>query len=249
MKGLVFPLVALVALQILAMVWGIESDNLASPVSVLQAAWTAALDGTVLTAASHTLSTTLGGLAIGGTLGLLLGLLIGLVQPIDRLLTVSLEFLRPVPSVALIPIALLIFGLGYRMELVIVAKGCFWPILIMTRAAIRGIHPRLMEVSRMLKLGPVARIWKIFLPAALPRLFVGLRLAAGVGLTIAVTVEIATNPYGLGYAVMFAQQSFRPDLMFGMLLWIGIIGWSFNAFLLFAQNRLFGRAALVGARS
>lgn len=249
MRGLLFPVLLLALLQILSMTVGIQSDSLASPVSVLQAAWTATLDGMLVTAAAHTLGTTLGGLAIGGGLGLVAGIVIGLARPIDRLVSVALELLRPIPSIALIPIALLVFGLGYRMELAIVSIGCFWPMLIMTRAAIRGIHPRLGEVSRMLRLGPVESVWKIFLPAALPRLFVGLRLAAGVGLVVAVTVEIATNPYGLGYAVMFAQQSFRPDLMFAMLLWIGIIGWVFNALLLLAQHRLFGRAASPGARS
>jgi len=248
MRGAVVPIVLLILLQLLATVVGIKSDSLTSPAEVFFAAWTSAVDGTVLSAASHTLGTTVGGLAIGGTLGLVVGTVIGLVRPIDRLVSVALELLRPIPSVALIPISLLVFGLGYKMELAIVAKGCFWPMLIMTRSAILGIHPRLMEVSRMLRLGHIASVRKIFLPAALPRLFVGLRLAAGVGLTVAVTVEIATNPYGLGYAVMFAQQSFRPDLMFAMLLWIGIIGWTFNAALLFAQHRLFGRAATIGVR-
>jgi NitT/TauT family transport system permease protein len=80
----------------------------------------------------------------------------------------------------------------------------------------------------------------------LPRIFVAFRLAAGYALIIAVTVEITANPLGLGYGIMVAQQSLHPDLMFAYLFWIGLVGWSFNWLLSWAQRRLFGPAALVG---
>jgi len=85
------------------------------------------------------------------------------------------------------------------------------------------------------------------LPAALPRIFVAFRLAAGIALIVAVTVEIAINPLGLGYAMMNAQQTLRPALMLALLVWIGLIGWGFNGLLLWMQNRLFGPAARVEA--
>ena len=118
---------------------------------------------------------------------------------------------------------------------------------IIIQAAIAGVEPRLMEVSRMIGLGPLSRIAKIVLPAALPRLFVAFRLAAGISLIVAVAVEIVINPLGLGYALMQAQQTLRPELMFAVLLWVGIIGFALNWLLLAAQRRLFGRAALAGA--
>ena len=118
---------------------------------------------------------------------------------------------------------------------------------IIIQAAIAGVEPRLMEVSRMIGLGPLSRIAKIVLPAALPRLFVAFRLAAGISLIVAVAVEIAINPLGLGYALMQAQQTLRPELMFAVLLWVGIIGFALNWLLLATQRRLFGRAALAGA--
>ena len=118
---------------------------------------------------------------------------------------------------------------------------------IIIQAAIAGVEPRLMEVSRMIGLGPLSRIAKIVLPAALPRLFVAFRLAAGISLIVAVAVEIVINPLGLGYALMQAQQTLRPELMFAVLLWVGIIGFALNWLLLAAQRRLFGRAALGGA--
>jgi ABC-type nitrate/sulfonate/bicarbonate transport system permease component len=86
-------------------------------------------------------------------------------------------------------------------------------------------------------------VTKIVLPAILPRIFVAFRIALGIALVVAVTVEITANPLGLGYAMTIAQQSLQPDLMFALLLWIGLTGWSLNALLLRAESRLFGAAA------
>ena len=158
---------------------------------------------------------------------------------------VTIEAIRPIPSIALLPIALIALGFGYRMEIAIVAFACVWPILILSRAAVREVEPRLMEVSRALRLSPADRVRKIIIPAALPRIFVAFRLAAGIALIVAVTVEIAINPIGLGAAIMTAQQALRPDLMLAYLVWIGLIGYGLNAGLMLAQRRLFGRAALV----
>jgi NitT/TauT family transport system permease protein len=84
------------------------------------------------------------------------------------------------------------------------------------------------------------------LPAALPRVFVAFRLCVGVALVVAVTVEIAANPQGLGYALMTAQQSLQPDLMFALLLWIGLLGWALSAALLALQRRGFRHSLPLG---
>ena len=102
------------------------------------------------------------------------------------------------------------------------------------------------EHPEFLRLRPAQRVWKIVIPAALPRIFVAFRLSAGIALIVAVTVEIAINPLGLGAGIMLAQQALRPDLMLAYLVWIGIIGYALNILLTVAQQRLFGRAALSG---
>ena len=175
-----------------------------------------------------------------------IGIAFGIFDTLDRLMEVTVEAIRPIPSIALLPIALIALGFGYRMEIVIVAFACVWPILILSRAAVRSIEPRLMEVARALRLPPAQRVWKIIIPAALPRIFVAFRLSAGIALIVAVTVEIAINPLGLGAGIMLAQQALRPDLMLAYLIWIGIIGYALNILLTVAQQRLFGRAALSG---
>jgi NitT/TauT family transport system permease protein len=107
----------------------------------------------------------------------------------------------------------------------------------------------LIEVSLALRLTPVQRIIKIIIPAALPRIFVAFRLSAGIALIVAVTVEIAINPLGLGAGIMQAQQALRADLMLAYLVWIGIVGYGLNLALVVVQRLVFGRAAIAGAGS
>jgi len=246
LKAFALPLAALVVFEIWARASGLHSDSIAPPSAILAALAEAFADGSILIATRDTLISAFAGLAIGGCIGLALGLALGIFRIFDRLMEVTIEAIRPIPSIALLPIALIALGFGYRMEIVIVAFACVWPILILSRAAIAGIEPRLIEVSRALRLGPIDRIGKIIIPAALPRIFVAFRLSAGIALIVAVTVEIAINPIGLGAGIMTAQQALRPDLMLGYLCWIGAIGYVLNAGLTVAQRRLFGRAALVG---
>lgn len=244
-KGLLLPVATLVAFEVWARAVHLQSDSLAPPSAIAAALVEAFADGSVLVATRGTLISAFAGLTIGGAIGLIFGIALGIFHVFDRLMEVTIEAIRPISSIALLPIALIALGFGYRMEIMIVAFACVWPILILTRAAVGGIEPRLIEVSRALRLSPTARVRKIIIPAALPRIFLAFRLAAGIALIVAVTVEIAINPIGLGAAIMTAQQALRPDLMLAYLLWIGTVGCLLNTGLVVAQNHLFGRAALV----
>jgi NitT/TauT family transport system permease protein len=241
LRGLVLP-VALLSLWELASRAGfIVAESMSYPSAIVLAGYQAVRDGSLMQATLETFGAAFAGMAIGAVLGIGCGIAFGLWRLLASLMRLSTEALRPIPSVALIPLALLIYGFGYRMEIAVVAFACFWPLLIMTENAVRGIEPRLIEVSRALGFGVAARIVKIVLPAALPRVFVGLRLAAAVALVVAVTVEITTNPMGLGYALIVAQESMKPDRMFVFLVWVGFLGWLVNVVLMRAQQRWFGR--------
>ena len=245
-KPLLLPVAVLVALEVWARATHLQSDSLAPPSAIMMALAGALADHSIPVATRDTLFSAFAGLAIGSIIGLALGIALGISHLLDRLMEVTVEAVRPIPSIALLPIALIALGFGYRMEIVIVAFACVWPMLILSRAAVRSIEPRLMEVSRALRLPPAQRVLKIIIPAALPRIFVAFRLSAGIALIVAVTVEIAINPLGLGAGIMLAQQALRPDLMLAYLVWIGAIGYALNVLLIVAQRRLFGRAALSG---
>jgi len=108
--------------------------------------------------------------------------------------------------------------------------------LVLTQAAVAQVEPRLLEVSQVLGLSPWQRSVKIVLPAIVPRLFIALRLGVAVALVVAVTVEIAANPNGMGYAMMIAQQSLDPALMLAWLGWIGVLGYAINLVALALQR-------------
>ena len=239
LRPLAFPALLLAWLEWYTRTAAQGSDALAPPSRAVLAFGAALLDrgeGGVLQATGFTLASAGLGLLLGAALGLTLGIVFGLSRRAATAGFVSIEALRPVPSVALIPLAMLVFGFGLRMEISVVAFATFWPLLILTQAAVRQVEPCLLEVSAALGLSPWARTTQIVLPAVVPRLFVALRLGVQIALVVAVTVEIAANPSGMGYAVMLAQQSLAPDLMLAWLFWIGVVGYVINTATLHLQR-------------
>lgn len=243
-RGLWLPLTVVVAAQVAGSLNPGESSSLAPPLDIARAGYALLTDGTLLVATGQTLLASAFGLGLGGLAGLVAGIFLGRFRRIDRLMTFSIEVVRPIPPIALLPIALMVFGFGYRLEAAIIAFGVVWPVLVLTRNAIAAIEPQLLEFSALIEMSSRQRITRIILPAILPRLFVAFRLAAGIALILAVTVEITLNPLGLGRGIMLAGQSLDAAAMLAYLIWIGCIGLALNAALLALQRRWFshGRA-------
>lgn len=237
-RAFVFPLLALALLEGWARTVGAGSDGIAPPTAAVLALVRTAAEGSLFSATAFTLGSAAGGLALGFGLGVLAGSALGLSARAARFAFAGVEVLRPVPSVALIPLAMLVFGFGVRMELSVVAFATFWPVLVLSQAAVRQVEPQLLEVARALQLGRTRTFRSVVLPAMLPRLFIALRLGVAIALVVAVTVEIAANPHGMGYAMMLAQQSLDPAQMLAWLGWIGLVGWSVNAGALALQRAL-----------
>lgn len=237
-KGAAAPAALLLALELYARGPGKSSDTLAAPTAAVHAFWRALGDGSLLQATGFTLGSAAVGLALGFGGGVLLGVWLGLSRRAGRWAFLTVEVLRPIPSVALIPLAMLVFGFGVRMESSVVAFATFWPMLVLAQAAARQVDPRLLEVADALGLSPAARLAKIVLPSMVPRLFVALRLGVAIALVVAITVEIAANPHGMGYAIMLAQQSLEPALMLAWLFWIAVVGYAVNEAALWLQQRV-----------
>ena len=193
-RGIIVPMILLVLAEVAFRVSVGTSDSLAPPSRVVAALAEALRDGSLLVGTLKTFGTMLTGLAVGALSGLAVGIALGFSETLRRAAFLTIEMLRPIPSVALLPLSLLIFGFGYRMEIAVIAFATFWPCLILTQSAVAQIEPRLIEVSRLLGLTRLQTAWKIVLPAAAPRLMTGLRLAAGLALVVAVTAEIVSNP-------------------------------------------------------
>jgi ABC-type nitrate/sulfonate/bicarbonate transport system permease component len=203
-------------------------EALSRPSLIVEAIQSAVLVGSLPLATLQTLQTTMLGLILATAIGIAIGLLLGMSPFLNGVVGPSIEAFRPVPAVALVPLALLLFGFGVSLEVSIVAFACVWPIIVVTIAAVQGLDERLTQIARGLEFPLYLQIVKLILPAAIGRIWVGIRIAAGIALIVAVTVEIIINPRGLGYAMIFAQQMFQVDLVYGYVVWTGILGWLFN---------------------
>jgi ABC-type nitrate/sulfonate/bicarbonate transport system permease component len=177
----------------------------------------------------HTLEVTLLGWVAAGVIGIGLGLLLGLSDAAWRYSMASIEVMRAIPPVSLVPVALLVFGFSIRMELTIIVFVSAWPVLVNTIDGVRNVGAELLDVARMLRLSRFTTIRKVILPGAMRSIVVGLRLAMSLSLVLAVVAEMIGNPSGLGNALIRAQQALRPEEMFAYVLTIGLLGVALNA--------------------
>ncbi len=227
-RGLIIPAAMILFWEAASRAGLLPGDTFSRPSHVLAAGAAALADGSLVLSTLQTLQAAVAGLLLAIVIGVPVGVFIG-VSPGARLtISPTMDALRPVPPVALIPLSLLIFGFGVWMEAAVVAFASVWSVMIATHAAVRSMEAQLAEVARALEMSTLAYVRKIVLPSALARIAVGVRVAVGIALVVAVTVEIVVNPRGLGYGLIIAQQSLRPDLMYAQLFWIGLVGWAIN---------------------
>lgn len=226
--GLIIPASFLVVWEGTSRTGLLTLESLSRPTDILLAGYVALRDGSLLLATLQTCQTALLGLAIAAVAGVVVGTVLGLLPKAERIAGLTIEALRPIPAIAFMPLALMIFGFGVGLEASIVAYACVWPILIVTIAAVRAVEGRLLEVAAVLELPLLKRMTKIVLPAAFARINVGLRVSAAISLVVAVTVEIVLNPRGLGYHLILAQQSLQIGLMWAQIVWLCILGYVLN---------------------
>jgi NitT/TauT family transport system permease protein len=226
--GVIIPGAFLIVWEGSSRVGLLTLESLSRPSDILLAGYVALRDGSLLLATLQTCETALLGLANAAICGICIGTILGLWSTAERIAGPTIEALRPIPAIAFMPLALMMFGFGVRLEASIVAYACVWPILIVTIAAVRAVEGRLLEVAAVLELPLWKQMTKIVLPAALARINVGLRVAAAISLVVAVTVEIVLNPRGLGYHLIVAQQSLQIGLMWAQIVWLCILGYVLN---------------------
>ncbi len=170
--------------------------------------------------------------------GVLLGALVGTSATARAWLQPLLEFVRPLPASAVMPLAISIFGLGPNMVLFVVAFGAMWPVLLSTLHGFAQVEYRLREVSSALQMPRAAFVWKIALPSAMPDILAGMRLSMTVSLIVAVVGEMIASQTGLGQAILLAARSFRASDLFAGIVLLGAIGFAANALLAGAEKRL-----------
>jgi ABC-type nitrate/sulfonate/bicarbonate transport system permease component len=168
------------------------------------------------------------GLALAVAAGILVGLLIGAV-PVLRAITAStVEFLRPIPSVALIPLAVLLYGSDLGSTLLLVVYAAFWQVLVQVLYGVADVDPIADETARSFRFGTWARVRHVLWPTALPYVFTGIRLAASVALVLAITTELVIGAPGLGAVIAVAQSSNAIPTMYALIVVTGLLGVAIN---------------------
>ncbi|SIR23531.1 sulfonate transport system permease protein [Rhizobium sp. RU20A] len=218
------PLALLIIWEIAARAGFVTARLMPAPSTVALAGWTALLDGTLI---YHTLVSTqraLIGLAIGGGLGFVAGIVNGLWKPAETLLDSTLQMLRNIPHLALIPLVILWFGIDETAKIFLVSIGVFFPIYINTFHGVRTVDPQVIEMAQIYGLDRKALITRIILPGALPSILIGLRYALGfMWLTLIVAETISANA-GIGYMTMNAREFFLTDVVLLGIIIYALLG-------------------------
>jgi len=170
--------------------------------------------------------------------GVVLGAAISISATARTLIEPTLEFLRPLPASALIPVGIAFFGLTQAMVLGVICFGTLWPMLLATVQGFGGVEPWLREVAQLLHLGRWDVTWKIALPNALPEILAGMHLGLTIALILSKVGEMLAGHQGLGLSVLLAARAFRAPELFAGVVMLGVIGLVNNALLTGLEHRL-----------
>jgi ABC-type nitrate/sulfonate/bicarbonate transport system permease component len=217
------PLLALLAAWQLAVLAGVYPPVLLpAPVSVATAFARDLPD--IASNAGASLLRVVVGVGIAVCVAVPAGLLIGRYALLERVTDWSIQIFRSVPPIALIPLAILFFGIGDKPAIILIFLAALWPLLINTIFGVRSIDRTMLKVAQAARAGEFLIFRDIILPAAMPSVFTGLRLAIGGGWLTVVTAEMIAVKSGLGYMILTAQLTFQSDLIIAGIIVIGAIG-------------------------
>jgi NitT/TauT family transport system permease protein len=209
----------------LGVVWfEIPAFLLPPPERVWQALVSLAASGELAMHAGTTLGVVLGGLALGSLLGLACGVGLAKSRAAERWLAGPILFLQTAPKIALAPLFLIWFGLGIASKLVLVVSLVFFPVLVGTMLGIRSVDSRMLDLARLLRLSWWRSLRRIELPAALPSIFAGLRVAAVQAVVGAILAEWMSSRAGLGFLMVQASASYRTPVLFASIAATVVLG-------------------------
>lgn len=180
------------------------------------------------------------GYVIAGGAGLVIGVLTGSFRTLFKTLDPFFEFFRAIPPPIIIPVGILLLGIGDAMKVVVIAFGTFWPVLLNSNDGARGVSQERLETAAVFGLRRAQTIVRVVLPSALPNIFAGLRIGLSLSLIMMVISEMIGSTNGIGYFILDAQKTFRvPDMFAGIAL-LGLLGYLLNAGFLALENKILG---------
>jgi sulfonate transport system permease protein len=222
-------------------------DYLPAPSRVAIAIKDMAFGGELFGPLAHTVGVVIGAWVMAMVVGVSLGAAIGLSHRLQRFTMASVEVLRTLPIVALVPVALLVLGVGVRAELVVAAYAATWPVVVSTIAGVNAVPVRQLEVCSQLQLSRIDAIRKVIMPSAFPVVLAGARLALGISLVVVVLAELIGNPAGLGNGISEMQFALQPERMWGYVMVVSLLGAALNAVLVGSARAALGHLLPRGA--
>ncbi len=171
----------------------------------------------------------LGGFTIALVTAVPIGLVLGSSSPMKRHLMPMLDLMRSFPSITLVPIAIVWFGIGDLAKGFLVAYACFWPMLLNTMTGVEETSPVLLRAARVMEVGDLALFRKILLPSALPSILTGVRISLAVSVIVLIVSEMVAATSGIGFLILDAERNYLTGKMFAGVLIMGVIGASLNA--------------------
>ena len=218
------PVALIASWQIASSLGWMSTRVLPAPVDVVLAAWTLAVSGELWVHVKVSAGRALSGLAIGGGLGLLLGLLTGSVRVLETLLDSTLQMVRNIPALAMIPMVILWFGIDEGAKLFLISVAVFFPIYLNTFHGIRNVDPGLIEMGRTYGLSRWQLYTQIILPGAVSSILVGLRFSLGLMWVILIVAETISAQAGIGYLTMNAREFLQTDIVLVGILLYALLG-------------------------
>ncbi len=216
----IVPLALLVVWQVSAQAGWLSTRVLPAPSAVAKAAWELTASGELLGHVKVSTLRALSGFIVGGGLGLALGLLTGSLRTAETLLDSTLQMIRNIPPLALIPLVILWFGIEEKAKLFLVSLGVFFPVYINTFHGIRSVDKGLIEMARSYGLSGWRLYREVILPGALPSILVGVRFSLGFMWVILIVAETISAQSGIGYMTMNAREFLQTDVvLLGILLY------------------------------
>ncbi|MEW1634722.1 ABC transporter permease [Streptomyces sp. NPDC093801] len=230
---------ALLALWEAAPRFGLVDATFLPPFSEVARAWWGLLaDGQLAEHTRASLTRSFGGFALAVLVAVPLGLLIGWYRPVAAFLGPLLELFRNTAALALLPVFVLLLGIGETSKVSIVVYACVWPILLNTISAVGNADPTLVRLARSMDLSTPRLFQKVILPASVPAVFTGIRLAGAVSILVLVAAEMIGAKAGLGYLINASQFNFAIPQMYAGIVTISAIGVAFNQLLVAVERRL-----------
>jgi len=228
-KMLIIPIILVVLWQISGENGWIKTSAISTPLKIWKKFITLLGNGTLQENILISLQRIFLGFIIGSVVGIVLGILIGAFKRANDYLRLLLDLLRPIPVIVWIPILILWVGIGEETKVIVIAIGTFWPVFLNVMDGVLNVDKKYLEVATIFCKSRFENIFKIIIPATVPYLLAGLRIASGNALVGVVGAEMFASSSGLGYMVTFYREMNRPAEMMVAVIVIAILGAIVNA--------------------